>query len=258
MATLANIVRTYVTSVGTGNLSLGGAVPGFLTPAQAGLPNGASVSYAIIDGVNTEVGRGTYNSGSQSVTRAPLFSTNNNGLINVTATAEFVITFLNEDKTDLEADIAGRIKNVANVVTNSRLAQMTASTFKARQAATLGDPQDVSVADARTMLGMGWASGNGYHRITLGNMVVILGSVVLTTDASGQGVVTYPVTFPGPPYVIFQVGDSNAGGGNAVLTQRADSLQNTGGFIFVARNPAAGVVANSTMRINYFAFSVFN
>ena len=82
---------------GTGTLTLSDAVPGFLTFDQAGVANGATVSYAIASGINAEVGRGVYNTANKTLTRGPLRSTNGNAAVDVAVNAQVFITILAED-----------------------------------------------------------------------------------------------------------------------------------------------------------------
>lgn len=61
MNVLANLARVTTATAGTGTLTLGAAVAGFLTFAQAGLADGSVVTYAIEDANGgREIGRGTY------------------------------------------------------------------------------------------------------------------------------------------------------------------------------------------------------
>ena len=57
-----NLAKMTTATTGTGTITLGYAVSGFLTFANAGVQNGETVSYAIRDGANSEVGRGVYTS----------------------------------------------------------------------------------------------------------------------------------------------------------------------------------------------------
>lgn len=85
MANLYNLVRVQTASTGTGTLTLGSALPGYLTFAQAGASSGETVSYGIIDSGSSEVGTGTYTvSGSTvTLTRSVTKSTNSNNAISV-------------------------------------------------------------------------------------------------------------------------------------------------------------------------------
>jgi hypothetical protein len=98
MGKLYNLARMTTATTGTGNITLGAAVSGYLTFGQAGVQNGDTVSYGIKDGGNSEVGTAPYNSagpilGARAVTR----STNGNAAISLSGAAEVFITARAED-----------------------------------------------------------------------------------------------------------------------------------------------------------------
>lgn len=98
MARLYNIARMTTATTGTGNITLGSAVAGFLTFAQAGIANGEVISYAIEDGNNREVGRGIYSSTGPTLQRAAISrSTNSNAAINLSGNAQVFIAAIAED-----------------------------------------------------------------------------------------------------------------------------------------------------------------
>jgi len=100
--TIANLVRVTSSTIGTGTLTLGPAVVGFLTPIQAGLKDGGIYDYAIEadfvsigdDSVPTsrEVGYGTYTVSGTTLTRNVISSTNSNAALNLTGDEQVVIT----------------------------------------------------------------------------------------------------------------------------------------------------------------------
>lgn len=94
MAKLFNLARMTVTGTpGTGTITLNAAVSGYLTFAQAGVVNADLVEYAIKDGVNSEIGIGTYTSSGTTLARTTITnSTNGNAAISVTSAAEVAIT----------------------------------------------------------------------------------------------------------------------------------------------------------------------
>ncbi len=115
MATLANLCRMTTTTTGTGTITLGSAVSGFLA-FGSGL-DGKTVTYAIKDGSNSEIGRGVYTHSGTTLTRASILaSTNANAAINLSGSAEVFITAAAEDFTDL-----------ANSASNGRLTLVTAT-----------------------------------------------------------------------------------------------------------------------------------
>ena len=90
---LYNIVKVTTATTGTGTVTLGSAVSGFLTFAQAGVIDGSTVSYGIIEGTNREIGRGVYSASANTMTRATVLnSTNSNGLITLAGAAQIYLT----------------------------------------------------------------------------------------------------------------------------------------------------------------------
>ena len=57
---LFNLARVTSATTGTGTLTLGAAVSGFLTFSGAGVVDGSTVSYGIRDDNHSEVGRGVW------------------------------------------------------------------------------------------------------------------------------------------------------------------------------------------------------
>lgn len=72
---MRNLVRVATATTGTGTIALGPGISGALSFAQAGVPDGATVSYAISDGAQSEAGRGVYDATAGTLTRGPLAST---------------------------------------------------------------------------------------------------------------------------------------------------------------------------------------
>lgn len=95
---LYNLVKVSTATTGTGTVTLGAAVSGFLTFAQGGVTDGATVSYGIVEGTNREVGTGVYSASAGTMTRATILnSTNSNGLITLAGAAQVYLTVTNED-----------------------------------------------------------------------------------------------------------------------------------------------------------------
>ena len=104
MAKLYNLARVTTATLGTGTITLGAAVAGFLSFAGAGVQNGEVVAYAIKDGSNSEIGRGTYSSTGPTLSRDRIYqSTNAGAAISLSGTAEVFITPAAEDFRDLDA-----------------------------------------------------------------------------------------------------------------------------------------------------------
>jgi hypothetical protein len=78
-------------TTGTGTITLGSAVSGFQTFADAGITNGQTVRYAIDDGANFEIGSGTYTSSGTTLTRSVTESSNSDSAISLSGSAEVFI-----------------------------------------------------------------------------------------------------------------------------------------------------------------------
>lgn len=99
---LLNLVRMTTVTTGTGTVTLGSAVQGFLTVAQAGGVNGATYSYAIeadyvtvgdeLVASSREVGTGVYTVSGTTFSRSVISSTNSNALLNLAGDAQIIIT----------------------------------------------------------------------------------------------------------------------------------------------------------------------
>ena len=95
---LHNLARVTSATAGTGTLTLGTAVSGFLLFADAGVVDGETVTYAIRDGANSEIGRGVYNTAGTTLTRATILeSTNGGSAISCSGSQEVFITAAAED-----------------------------------------------------------------------------------------------------------------------------------------------------------------
>ena len=120
MVTLANRVKVVTTTTGSGTITLSNPLDGFQSFADAGVSNGAIVRYTIEEGDNWEIGSGTYNLSSNTLTRI-LLESSSGSLLNLTGSATVFITvaaediqlvlsegsFVNGDKTKLDGIEAG-------------------------------------------------------------------------------------------------------------------------------------------------------
>jgi len=92
MAKLYNLARMTTATTGTGTITLGSAVSGYLSFAAAGVQNGDTVTYAIKDGSNSEIGEGVYTASGTTLTRSVIKSTNSDTAINLSGSAEVFVT----------------------------------------------------------------------------------------------------------------------------------------------------------------------
>jgi microcystin-dependent protein len=87
MVKFVNRVKVVTTTTGTGTITLGAAVDGFQSFANAGVANGDTVRYVIEDGDDFEIGTGTYTSSGTTLSRSVAESSNSNNLLNLTGNA---------------------------------------------------------------------------------------------------------------------------------------------------------------------------
>jgi len=115
MAKLYNLARMTSSTIGTGPITLGSAVSGCLSFSLAGVQNGDVISYGITDGINSEVGRGTYTSAGTVLARTTILkSTNANAAISLSGNAEIFVTALAEDI--VFVDSAGNVSLAQNTI----------------------------------------------------------------------------------------------------------------------------------------------
>lgn len=94
-STLVDLVKIKITSIGTGALTLGGAVDGYR--GIEALTNGQQYSYSIQQGGNFEVGRGTYLASGTQLVRSPLYTSTGGTAVNLLSGAEVSFVALAED-----------------------------------------------------------------------------------------------------------------------------------------------------------------
>jgi hypothetical protein len=97
MAKLLNLARMTTATTGTGTITLGSAVSGFLSFGEAGIVDQDEITYAIQDGTNSEIGRGVYTAAGTTLTRTVLKSTNSDSAISLSGAAQVFITPAAED-----------------------------------------------------------------------------------------------------------------------------------------------------------------
>ena len=102
MSKLFNLAKMTTATEGTGTITLGSTVSGFLTFALAGVSDGDIVSYGISDGANSEVGYGTYTAAGTTLARTTILnSTNSGSAIDLSGSAIVYITALAQNFYDV-------------------------------------------------------------------------------------------------------------------------------------------------------------
>ena len=103
MPTYVNRAKVNTSTTGTGTITLGAAVDGFQTFANAGISDSDIVRYVIEDGNDWEIGIGLYSSGT--LIRGATESSNGGSALNLSGSAVVYNTVAAEDvlTTDDEA-----------------------------------------------------------------------------------------------------------------------------------------------------------
>ena len=115
----ADRVLVNTSTTGQGTLTLGTALPGFRTFAEAGITIGQTVSYVISQPPNYEVGTGTYNADNNTLTRT-LQNSSTGQLINLTSEgATVAVVFSAEDIGAIETSIDNLTTTVNSIISSA-------------------------------------------------------------------------------------------------------------------------------------------
>lgn len=100
LSTFVDLVNVNTATTGTGTMTLGSAVSGWV--GVGALVNGLTYSYKITDGTNYEAGQGVYTTSGTTMTRAAITESSNGGAaITLSGTATVIITELSADFPDM-------------------------------------------------------------------------------------------------------------------------------------------------------------
>lgn len=156
MSKLFNLARMTSATAGTGTLTLGAAVSGYLTFALAGVTDGTWVTYGIKDGSNSEVGYGKYTAAGTTLSRtAVISSTNGNALISCSGAQEVYVTAAPSDYTFLDNYITGL------TLSNDGVSPNTVLDIAAGCAADSTNTDLIRLTSAFTKTTGAWAAGTG-------------------------------------------------------------------------------------------------
>ncbi len=105
MVKLVNRAKMTVASGGAGNITLGTAVDGYQTFADAGVSDADVVRYTIEDGDDWEIGTGVYTASGTTLARTVTESSNSDAALTCSADATIFVTMAAEDFTGNTAPI---------------------------------------------------------------------------------------------------------------------------------------------------------
>lgn len=119
MTKLVNRAKVVTATTGTGTITLGSAVSGFQTFADAGVANGDTVRYVIEDGNNWEIGTGVYTATGTTLSRTVSESSNAGAAINLSGSAVVYVSMSAAEMLQ-QADIGVSVQAYdANIVSDA-------------------------------------------------------------------------------------------------------------------------------------------
>lgn len=229
MAKLYNLARMTTTTTGTGTITLGSAVAGYLTFAQAGVANGDVVDYAIKDGNDSEIGTGTYTSSGTTLTRTVTKSTNSNAAINLSGAAEVFITPRAETLNDASLLTTGTVgtarlgSGTANSGTflrgDSSWAAVTVPTEASQADMEAATASAVYVSPRRVISSPYAAKAWVVFAGSTGTVITSFGVSSVTRSATGKYLVNFSTNFSSANYGVAAIAakwDSNDDANTAV------------------------------------------
>ena len=165
MAVLKNRAKMSTSTTGTGTINLGSALSGYQSFSAAGVSNGDQVRYTIQDGVNWEIGLGTYTASGTTLSRTPSESSSGGSAISLSGNAEVFITAAAED---LSSDtITLDSKTTAYTVTTDDLGKIIHATGNGTFTVTI---PTASAAGAGFNVKI-WNTGNGTITVSGGGII---------------------------------------------------------------------------------------
>jgi hypothetical protein len=175
MVKLVNRAKMSTATTGTGTITLGTSESGYQSFADAGVVDGDVVRYVIEDGVNWEIGSGTYAATGTTLTRAVEDSSSGGTAINLSGTAVVFVTAV-------AADFGGG--DALGTVTGADLDLSTGNFFEvtaANQTLTFSNPPDVHAFSIK-VTGAGTVSGFDLSVASYAQSFSVLGQETFVQD----------------------------------------------------------------------------
>jgi hypothetical protein len=194
--------------VGTGTMTLGGAVLGFQSFASIG--NSNTTYYAVFDAItgDWEVGIGTYTSSGTTLSRTTVLSSSNGGsLVSFAAgTKQVICTYPSERAVWQDSTGTNTVQNVFNTLT-ATTATLTNGTISTAPA----NPTDIVNKDYADSI----ASGINFHAACNYATTADLGSVTYNNGTSGVGATLTKTS----PFATFAVDGGSPTVGQRILVK---------------------------------------
>ena len=249
MPKLANLVRVTTATTGTGTITLGSAVSGYLTFAQGGVNDGETVYYAISDGANSEIGTGGYTSSGTTLTRSVITSTNSNSAISLSGSAQVFISPPASAWREVLTGARTYYVRTDGSDSNNGLANTSGGAFLTIQKAVnvVTDTLDTAGFAVTIQVGAGTYTG----AISMSRPVVGGGTLTLTGDTTTPSNVTLSPTNVSAALMVSNRGVALSIQGFKITTTTAGHgiFGNAGGVVNVTGNVDFGAVPTNYAHI---------
>lgn len=168
-------VKFATSTTGTGTITVGAALSGYRTPAQASIPNAGTFTYVIEDGTAWEIGTGTYATSGTTVARS-LIASSTGSLLNLSGAAIMYI--------DAVASILAAIQEPGQI-------KFPATQNPSTDANTLDDYEEGTWTPTLTFgggsTGITYSATRSGRYTKIGRLVNVQAEVVLTNKGSSTG-----------------------------------------------------------------------
>lgn len=228
---LFNRAKMSTATTGAGTITLGSAVSGFDSFANAGVANSNQVSYLIEDGSNWEYGTGTYTSSGTTLTRTVIRSSSGTSAISLSGAAQVSLTALSQDLATLDGSQTLTNKTISSAVSVSTTAgtlyPLVSVASQSLNTLTTADFTGIPSWATRIVISFNGTSVNGGDAtwVRLGTS----GGFVTTGYVSSGGIMGGSTTAVTNSTVAFNVQSTN----NSYLFSGQMTLTNIGGDIWI-------------------------